>query len=63
MATRPIKQEQRRQIDTARKRAHTYFQIGWSWLKKTGPVRTPDPFPTPTNPLTKCVNPSEMTSN
>jgi len=34
VATRLIKQGRRREIDAARKRAHTYFQIGWSWLKK-----------------------------
>ena len=43
MATRLIKQGRRREIDNERKRAHTYFQIDWSWLKKQ--VRLGKPIP------------------
>jgi len=44
IAQRLIKTGQRRQIDTARQRARTYFQIGWSWLKKQERLHKPLPF-------------------
>jgi len=44
IAQRLIKTGQRRQIDTAKRRARTYFQIGWSWLKKQERFQQPLPF-------------------
>lgn len=34
----------RQEIDSAQRRAHTYFQIGWSWLKKQTQFHRPLPF-------------------
>jgi hypothetical protein len=41
---RLVKMGLRQEIDSARKRAHTYFQIGWSWLKKQVRLQRPLPF-------------------
>lgn len=41
---RLVKMGQRQEIDSARQRSHTYFQIGWSWLKKQLNFHRPLPF-------------------
>ena len=44
LGRRLVNQGERRQIDSAKKRARTYFQIGWSWLKKQARRQRPVPF-------------------
>lgn len=41
---RRVKMSLRQEIDSARRRAHTYFQIGWSWLKTQTKLQRPLPF-------------------
>lgn len=41
---RLVKMGLRQEIDSAKSRAHTYFQIGWSWLKKQFQLQHSLPF-------------------
>ena len=44
MGRRLVKMGLRQEIDSASRRARTYFQIGWSWLKKQSNLHRPLPF-------------------
>lgn len=44
IASRLVKQGQRPQLDNNTKRTHTYFQLGWSWLKRKARLLLPIPF-------------------